>query len=411
MSGVLEDDHISFLGKQSVSPSPIETPLVWIGVPPISFEARWNARYEELAEYKREHGNCLVPQTYEINPALGRWVRSQRVEYSCLQKGLAFHITQDRIDKLNGLGFVWDAKEAIWNDFLDELRLYKEKFGTLHVPQNDEEHKKLALWVRNQRMHYGYIQRGEENKSALTPERIKSLEDLGFIWDVNDVIWMEKFDMLKDLLDEFGHIPASCNGNQKLARWCAQQRYQYKNLMRQREEKLKKTTGSLNESMVGNNARKGGKICISQQRINLLNQIGFVWDPSDAYWWKQYAALKEYQENHGVCAVPVNYLENPQLGHWVANQKRLCREYTSMVIFQREQGKNLLPISGLNEKRLKALRDLKFEALPSIQKLNALTKEAKSSTHKPVPHSKQKEQQTAQSPPEKDIIPFPWDEI
>ena len=36
-------------------------------------ELSWEERYEQLVEYKEEHGDTRVPQKYEPNPALGRW--------------------------------------------------------------------------------------------------------------------------------------------------------------------------------------------------------------------------------------------------------------------------------------------------------------------------------------------------
>lgn len=37
----------------------------------------WERRLGELAQYKDEHGDCLVPQRYPQNPALGTWVNTQ----------------------------------------------------------------------------------------------------------------------------------------------------------------------------------------------------------------------------------------------------------------------------------------------------------------------------------------------
>lgn len=33
----------------------------------------WNERFEELLEYKKQHGDCNVPGRYKANPTLGRW--------------------------------------------------------------------------------------------------------------------------------------------------------------------------------------------------------------------------------------------------------------------------------------------------------------------------------------------------
>jgi hypothetical protein len=33
----------------------------------------WYSRLEELKQYKKEHGDCLVPNKYSANPQLGTW--------------------------------------------------------------------------------------------------------------------------------------------------------------------------------------------------------------------------------------------------------------------------------------------------------------------------------------------------
>jgi hypothetical protein len=35
-------------------------------------------RFEELKQYKAVHGHCNVPQTWDVNPQLGKWVDTQR---------------------------------------------------------------------------------------------------------------------------------------------------------------------------------------------------------------------------------------------------------------------------------------------------------------------------------------------
>jgi hypothetical protein len=55
------------------------------------------------------HGNCLVPMGYKENPQLANWVSTQRQEWKLLQTGKPCRITQDKIDKLDELGFSWEA--------------------------------------------------------------------------------------------------------------------------------------------------------------------------------------------------------------------------------------------------------------------------------------------------------------
>ena len=78
----------------------------WKVAPPA---AGWEHRYEELVEYKRLHGDCNVPQAWPENRQLGRWVMKQRCQYTLRQKGDRCQITDERIQRLNDLGFSWTA--------------------------------------------------------------------------------------------------------------------------------------------------------------------------------------------------------------------------------------------------------------------------------------------------------------
>jgi biopolymer transport protein ExbB/TolQ len=56
----------------------------------------WNERFNELQEYKRQHGNCRVPRKY--SNTLHHWVDQQRKYF---REG---KIHQDRLQRLNEIG-------------------------------------------------------------------------------------------------------------------------------------------------------------------------------------------------------------------------------------------------------------------------------------------------------------------
>jgi hypothetical protein len=68
----------------------------------------WQARYNELVLYRQVHNNCDVPTKYSANPALGRWVSTQRSQYKTYPNK---HMTQDRVNALNDIGFRWSMME------------------------------------------------------------------------------------------------------------------------------------------------------------------------------------------------------------------------------------------------------------------------------------------------------------
>jgi hypothetical protein len=69
----------------------------------------WKMRYEELIEYKELNGDCLVPQRFHENPQLGTWVNTQRRHFKLLQEEKRSCMTEERLEKLNAIGFSWST--------------------------------------------------------------------------------------------------------------------------------------------------------------------------------------------------------------------------------------------------------------------------------------------------------------
>ena len=67
-------------------------------------ETQWEAMFQELVEYKKEHGHCNVPKGWKKNPQFGTWVGVQRKYHG---KG---KLSEERKDRLDALGVDWDQK-------------------------------------------------------------------------------------------------------------------------------------------------------------------------------------------------------------------------------------------------------------------------------------------------------------
>lgn len=108
-------------------------------------------------------------------------------------------------------------------------------------------------------------------------------------------IWSEKFEDLCEFRRHHGHchVPHTYMENAALAQWVKRQRYQYK---------LKS---------------EGKRSTLSDERVRLLNKIGFIWNSHDVVWEERLFELSMYKRNHGNCIVPSNYERNPQLAVWV----------------------------------------------------------------------------------------------
>jgi len=155
-----------------------------------------------------------VSERYKQNPGLGVWVKNQREEYKKYQKEGKSYMTEERIAKLEIVGFAWSiaAKQAprlSWDGryvsslereqdnqlnsyshhsltlFLSpqaELLAYRQQHGNCNVPQSYKENTALGNWVDSQRKDYKKYKRG--SKSYMTEERIAKLEKVGFAWSL-----------------------------------------------------------------------------------------------------------------------------------------------------------------------------------------------------------------------------------
>jgi len=146
-------------------------------------ESAWNKRFNELKAYKEKYGRTNVPNKYEENKELGRWVSNQRTEYKKFKKNGKAKITKERIEMLNSIDFEWVAQndESLWNRRFTELKDYKEKFGDTKVPYDFKDNIQLGQWVSTQRYQCKIYKKN--GKAFITPERIQMLNSIGFQWE------------------------------------------------------------------------------------------------------------------------------------------------------------------------------------------------------------------------------------
>jgi hypothetical protein len=143
----------------------------------------WDIRFKELAAFKQKHGHCNVPQKYEENKSLGIWVNKQRMEYNKRADGKKKSSLNDsRLKRLESLEFRWAKRkgQASWESHFDALIKYKQEFGHCSVPTKYKEDTALGRWVSTQRAEYKKYNEGEP--SAMTADKIRRLEEVGFSW-------------------------------------------------------------------------------------------------------------------------------------------------------------------------------------------------------------------------------------
>jgi len=248
-----------------------------------SHASTWEAACTELAEYKKAHGNVLVSGTYKTPDgfALGRWVHNQRTAKNKLPA--------ERIKRLDDLGFVWEVYTAEWEFGYIAFTEYKETHSNVLVSSAFKTPDGFALgrWVSTQR----------KNKNKMPAERLKRLDDLGFVWDSrSNAAWQTGYTALAKYKITHGDVlvPTTYRTSDgfALGGWVTKQR-RAKNKM-------------------------------PAERIKRLNDLGFVWDPLNVAWEAGYTALAEYKEMHGDVLVPQNH-KTPNgfnVGAWIGTQRK-----------------------------------------------------------------------------------------
>ena len=117
------------------------------------------------------------------------------------------------------------------------------------------------------------------------------LSELGFNWDLLDQDWQAKYQKSKDYIRDNGDakVPQS---HPELGLWIGVQR----------------------------SSKKNNKL--PADRLKLLNEINFIWDPADHAWKEKYIELKQYVKENGHAKVPASF---PKLGKWVFRQRNAKR--------------------------------------------------------------------------------------
>jgi len=285
--------------------------------------------------------------------ALGKWVGSQRTAY---KKG---QLTPERIQRLDDLGFVWDVLTEQWEQGFRELASFKVANNHCRVPQSCKTASGFTLgnWVSQQIRFY--------NKGQLTPERLKRLDDLGFVWDAQK--WEQGFSELTIFKDE--HLHCLVHAHHKTASgfalgvWASRQRTAYRKdqLTPERIQRLydmgfvwapltekweqgfselaifkdennhclvprvhKTASGFTLGNWVSQQIRFYKKGQLTPERLKRLDDLGFVWDPIGAQWEQGFSELANYKDANNHCLVPKRYkaASGFKLGSWIANQRK-----------------------------------------------------------------------------------------
>jgi ribosomal protein L7Ae-like RNA K-turn-binding protein len=316
-------------------------------------QAKWDTMFRVLTQFKQREGHLRVPVLHvEDGKRLGVWIGWQRVE-----KRLGTLISE-RDRRLNEIGFIWKAREAQsvktapggmplhlspprpsqaarWDFNFLLLLQFRDREGHLSVPQHHVEGgKKLGRWMS--------MNRTRQKAGILWPERLRRLNEIGFIWKPREAQsvktspgglrlnlspprpsqasrrWDFNFLLLQQFRDRVGHMRVPLHhveDGKRLGAWISKQR-------------AHKRLGTL-----------------VSERDRRLNEIGFIWKPREAKsvktspdgrplhlsppcpsqaarWDFNFLLLLQFRDREGHLRVPLHHVEDgKRLGAWISNQR------------------------------------------------------------------------------------------
>lgn len=279
----------------------------------------WEDRMIQLKDYIAEHGNLAIPIRYKQNPSLGKFVHNTREQYKLYHNRTKAgykkkcSLTEARIQELEDMGFLWTTERSKrqsddWNKRLEQLKEYKITHGDCLVPHGYEEDSAFAEWIHRQRTTYAAMIKSPDQTSELIKIRMTQLEGLGFNFTVHDDKWMEHYEQLKEYKVKHGDclVPTHYADNPRLGRWTHTQRHQ-------RRQQV-----------------KGKRSCITEERIALLDEIGFQWEVRPAFqnpratWQQRYDELRIFHSKNGHFCMSSSH-DDPLLHAWAIEQRTRLR--------------------------------------------------------------------------------------
>lgn len=301
----------------------------------------WYNAYDDVVTYYKEHGNLKIPTSFvgeKSKSKLADWMIRQR------RARKLGDLTETQISLLNEIGFIW-VLETDWEEGFRHAKEYYAMFGDLCMAQKYkcEDGYALGNWIYDCRKAHN----GLKTRTVLTDEQISALEDIGMEWkqprqkkkEEQHTVWDKRFNELKVFYSSHSRLPSSSvQEEKKLFNWMTNQRKKYREgcLTDNQLQKLAEMgldiswlsprptpfekgyavakkhfeeTGTIDVS--SNFQHKSGfwlgawveklrqkRDELTSEQIAMLNEIGFIWEPTDPFE-ENFEHAAEYYRLHG----------------------------------------------------------------------------------------------------------------
>lgn len=209
------------------------------------------------------------------------------------------------IDQLYNCKDLFHALQRVlqfsWTQLFQAATEYYAQNGHLNVPKRYKtaDGLNLGAWIATQRRV-----RSGQIAGTLTASQIQQLDEIGMQWEgQTERSWRRGFEAAQEYYAAQGNLDVPVDfvtpGGVALGRWIVNVRQQ--------------KAGHLRTSY------------LTQERIQLLNSMGMIWDKFSYQWEQNYLACANYYLTHGNLNIPANYVSASGLhtGAWVRRMRQL----------------------------------------------------------------------------------------
>eukprot|EP00542_Grammatophora_oceanica_P023053 CAMPEP_0194034284 /NCGR_PEP_ID=MMETSP0009_2-20130614/6692_1 /TAXON_ID=210454 /ORGANISM="Grammatophora oceanica, Strain CCMP 410" /LENGTH=558 /DNA_ID=CAMNT_0038675133 /DNA_START=54 /DNA_END=1730 /DNA_ORIENTATION=+ len=339
------------------------------------YDNAWNTMFQELVDFQQKYNTTKVPKLGckddKNDPPFRKlfgWIEGQLAAYNKLMRNQPTSLTPDRLRRLESIGMSWNTRRAVTKDekwlkpYYFNLVALQHKYNMIDVSEHYHEYRGLAKWVKRQKHDYDkYLQYGEGRMTAWRFGLLQSInfarmsttckEEIASSPNSNNERWAMMYIKLQAYKEQYGStlVPTEWQEDPSLALWVSTQRVKYGQLasistMAEEldgqgkvgdttagEQRLRASVAlAFNYSYPGQ-SHQGVTAEDIVQRISLLNEIDFVWDPLEEQWKEKYQRLIAFQtrENNSTLVFH-DYDQDPELGQWVEKQRVLYGEFARM---------------------------------------------------------------------------------
>ena len=144
-------------------------------------EQLFQKRIQQLRAFQKKYGHGSIPSPYKPNPSLGIWAANLRRQHALslraeeTNRPYIGYLTSERYQTLIKEGFEFTSlTERQFQLRLVELQEFKVRFGHCNVPEKWDENLGLGAWVSNIRSLYKRrhrIQQQQTNESREAPKK------------------------------------------------------------------------------------------------------------------------------------------------------------------------------------------------------------------------------------------------